>query len=724
MEEFQNIKLLRNETIGVGAYGKVCKAKCDDLICAAKIFHETLYDPREEQHTEPQKLHRMPSIRFKAECMHLHNLKHPNIVQYLGETTDTITGMKVLLMELMDGSLTNYLDNYPFDGPIPYHIQVNFCHDISRAISYLHSKHLVHRDLSSNNVLLISNIRAKVSDFGMVMIYGQDIRKTPYLSLTGCPGTDVYMPPGAARTSEAEYTEKIDCFSLGVVAIQIMTKQYPSPGKRHKIIKTLDLSDTHSVLVPVSEVERRQNHISLIAPNHPLLAIALDCLKDEDKNRPSAHELCQRIDGLKVHQIYLESQQLPPKSTSEMSPLNDKTHEEDELEKDEEVFVQARSEIHTSHGTVNKDDPIPRPRSTTELQPSKKIQSLQMVLKKKDEMIKIEQNNIEQLKQHITQVESENRKLLIVKQHYERRCLELERRLGMKSDFELNWNKEDKAPCLMKRGGDAVVSGNYVYIRHAGAKEVYEYNSTTKVWIRLPDCPFRSCSLAILKDLLTTVGGLPFTNQLFSLTGNSTSKPWMEVYPPMPSKRQWATTLSMDAILLVAGGVGEGDVVLSVVEILDAQTSQWSRAARLPEPFHRASATICHGHIYMLGATGEGKRHTKSVFTCHLNDLLHSTSSSLMVWSKIADLPVTKSTCVSLNHQLLAIGGKDADDKVSAAVHLYDSATKTWRVISHMSIARRSCFAAVLPDNKLMVVGGWVSTYIDSDSVEIATYTC
>ena len=716
--EFENIELLRNETIGVGAYGKVCKARCDDLICAAKIFHETLYDPKGEEQAEPQKLHRIPSLRFKAECMYLHNLKHPNIVQYLGETTDTVTGMKVLLMELMDGNLTNYLDNYPFDGSIPYHIQVNFCHDVSRAISYLHSKQLIHRDLSSNNVLLISNIRAKVSDFGMAMIYGQDVRKTPYLSLTGCPGTDVYMPPGAARESAAEYTEKIDCFSLGVMAIQIMTKEYPSPGQRHKKIKAMDLSDTRSVLVPVSEIERRQNHISLISPKHPLLAIALDCLKDDDDNRPSAHEICQRMEELKICQAYLESQELAPESTSEKYALKDKIRKQD---KAEEVFVQASSEI--SDDIVNEDDLGLRSRSTTEVQPRKRIQSLQMVLKKKDEMIKVEKNNVEKLKKHITQLESENNKLLLVKQHYERRCLELERRLGAKSDFELSWNEGDKAPCLMKRGSDAIVSGNCIYIRHAGAKEVYEYNSTTKVWIRLPDCPIRSCSLAMLKNLLTTVGGLPFTNQLFSLTDDGTSKVWTEVYPRMPSKRQWATTLSIDTILLVAGGVGEGDVVLSTVEILDAQTSQWSTAARLPEPFHRASATICRGQIYMLGATGEGKKHTKSVFTCYLNDLLHSTSSSSTVWSRIADLPVTKSTCVSLNHQLLAIGGKDADEKVSSAIHLYDLATKNWRVISHMSIARRSCFAAVVPESKLVVVGGWVSTYSDSDSVEIATCT-
>ena len=79
---------------------------------------------------------------------------------------------------------------------------------------------------------------------------------------------------------------------------------------------------------------------------------------------------------------------------------------------------------------------------------------------------------------------------------------------------------------------------------------------------RLPNCPIKSYSLAVLKNLLTTVGGLPFTNQLFSLTVSCTSKPWTEVYPPMPSKRQWTTTLSIDTILLVAGGVEE-DVLIT-----------------------------------------------------------------------------------------------------------------------------------------------------------------
>ena len=59
----------------------------------------------------------------------------------------------------------------------------------------------------------------------------------------------------------------------------------------------------------ISECERRQNHIGKIDPNHPLLAIALDCLKDKDVERPSAEELCRRIASLKQNDEYRNSEQ-------------------------------------------------------------------------------------------------------------------------------------------------------------------------------------------------------------------------------------------------------------------------------------------------------------------------------------------------------------------------------------------------------------------------------
>jgi serine/threonine protein kinase len=79
-------------------------------------------------------------------------------------------------MELMDDSLTHFLESSP--QPIPYHIQINVCHDVTLALSFLHSNGIVHRDLSSNNVLLRGNVLVKVTNFGMARLGDQNPRAT------------------------------------------------------------------------------------------------------------------------------------------------------------------------------------------------------------------------------------------------------------------------------------------------------------------------------------------------------------------------------------------------------------------------------------------------------------------------------------------------------------------------------------------------------------------
>ena len=206
---YQRVQLLKTEELGVGSYGAVCKAMCDDLLCAAKILHRTLF-----QFTAPGATSAMQ--KFEQECRLLRAIKHPHIVQYLGTYHDPESRLPVLLMELMDECLTQFLKRS--HKPIPYHTEVNFCHDIAQALSYLHSNGIVHRDLSSNNVLLIAGSRAKVTDFGMVKLYDVN-RSTAHLTpLTLCPGTMVYMSP-EALAEPPMYTDKLDSFSLGVLSI-------------------------------------------------------------------------------------------------------------------------------------------------------------------------------------------------------------------------------------------------------------------------------------------------------------------------------------------------------------------------------------------------------------------------------------------------------------------------------------------------------------------------
>ena len=95
-------------------------------------------------------------------------------------------------------------------------------------------------------------------------------------------------------------------------------------------------------------------------------------------------------------------------------------------------------------------------------------------------------------------------------------------------------------------------------------------------------------------------------------------------------------------------------------------------------------------------------------------------SSGPKVLHQLADTPVTLSTCASLHGQLLAVGGESSDGKETTAIHMYNTTTNSWEVISHMTTPRSQCLVAVLPHNQLIVVGGHMPNDV-TDSVEIAS---
>ena len=310
-------EIVTKEVLGVGSYGKVCKAKCGQLPCAAKLLHDTMFDT-----TDPG-IHKFVE-RFEQECQFLKAIKHPNIVQFLGTFSDPLSGRLTLLMELMDESLTKFL--LRSTHPLPYHTQLNICHDVALALAYLHSNDITHRDFSSNNVLLIGEgSRAKVTDFGMSKFEGMNPRMTP---LTMCPGTTAYMPPEALVTPP-RYSSKLDCFSHGVLTIQIVTRKFPNPGDATVTIRDARFP-TGRVVVFVPESDRRKKDIDLADPNHPLLPLALHCLKDDDMERPSADELCGRLATLKLDRLYTHSVEESREQSLSLQTLRQKLQEKDD----------------------------------------------------------------------------------------------------------------------------------------------------------------------------------------------------------------------------------------------------------------------------------------------------------------------------------------------------------------------------------------------------------
>ena len=94
------------------------------------------------------------------------------------------------------------------------------------------------------------------------------------------------------------YTKKIDCFSFGVNVVQTLTREFPKPENQ-----MMTVNDPHypqgALNLCVLEIEQQQNHIGQVDPNYPLLPIALDCLKDNDREYSSAQQLCERVAALK-----------------------------------------------------------------------------------------------------------------------------------------------------------------------------------------------------------------------------------------------------------------------------------------------------------------------------------------------------------------------------------------------------------------------------------------
>lgn len=294
---FRDVHLHREEQLGTGSYGMVCKATVGDLVCAAKILHMAFFQLNDLSPGTPSRM----MSQFHRECELLSGIRHPCIVQFLASYRDPETRLPVLLMELMDESLTKFLESCAeAQTPVLYHVQINICHDVAMALSFLHSHSIIHRDLSSNNILLIARSRAKVTDFGMSKLTEVNQRMTP---LTQCPGTMAYMSPEALRIPPT-YSEKLDVFSLGVLMVQIVTCKFPTPKDPKKTIRDARLG---VIEMPVPELERRRDDINEMSIDHPLKHMTLNCLADEAGERVTASHICRQLVILKKQKRYLDS---------------------------------------------------------------------------------------------------------------------------------------------------------------------------------------------------------------------------------------------------------------------------------------------------------------------------------------------------------------------------------------------------------------------------------
>ena len=666
---YHNIELCKSESLGSGSYGGVCKAKCDGLLCAAKIMHPTLFDLHDPGASSYLR-------KFREECHLLSLARHPNVVQYLHTFTDPDTRLPVLLMELCNESLTAFLEQSP--GQLSYHVEVKLCNDIALALVYLHSNGLIHRDLTGNNVLIIAGPRAKITDFGMSKLA---IFNPAMTGLTMCPGNVLYMSPEALDEAKS-YTDKLDVFSFGVIIIQIITRKFPSPTDRFRSIP--DPRRKKDVREVVPETERRKSHLQLIADTHALKPLIFQCLRKEDE-RPSAFDLNQTISKL-----------MKPSAkfmVSEACGLCKKY--EAQIRELEGIGSETREQLHKSERLVSEllRRLQQKERTISSLQPAYERQITQPKLHDTRCMSVIQQVPVTQ---HDKEVQKPTKML--------------KRREGK------------NAPEAMSLGA-AVVHGNTAYFRPENSHKVYSYKVAEEEWFQLPNNPMECCGLTIIDGTLTSVGGMnpnP-TNTLLSLCEEGGKKQWCDIFPPMPTARRSAACVTTQHILVVAGGYRAGRC-LDNVEIMNTNSKQWTTASSLPHKRLSLSATLCGDELYLAGGFKEYFLPSKIVFRCSLPDLLPPTTFASRIqrifprntWKKIGNLPVTRTTLASFGEDLLAIGGNDDSDIPTSNIYRYDSVTDSWIVTSWMKNKRSACLAATLSEAHLVVVGGYTGKTVNS----------
>ncbi|EQC29980.1 TKL/DRK protein kinase [Saprolegnia diclina VS20] len=201
---FKELKL--QKVIGKGAFGEVIKGTYHGTPVVVKRMVRQNIDPE--------------NVRMFAEEIQLMmNLRHPNIVQFIGASWNSYSNICFVTEFLDRGDLYSVLKNP--------RIQLSWHHplwgmtiDISRGMAYLHSMDppIIHRDLKSMNILVSSSFGAKISDFGLSREKAMD----DTMSVTGTP---LWLPPEMIRAER--YSEKADVYSFGIVLSELDTRRIP-----------------------------------------------------------------------------------------------------------------------------------------------------------------------------------------------------------------------------------------------------------------------------------------------------------------------------------------------------------------------------------------------------------------------------------------------------------------------------------------------------------------
>lgn len=266
--------------LGTGAFGRVVEVEVEGKLFAAKQYHPTIEDKKFFE-------------KFPRESVLLQLLNHPNIVSYRGIHLPRKGELPLFVMERLTTNLHEHLLDEQ-NPNLPICVKITILHDIAKGLTYLHTREpaVIHRDLTAKNILLNSRGVAKIADFGNSQIIYLSPDSAGLETMTGYPGTRVYLAPEALCTV-GHYNAKLDVFSFGHLALFTAIQLFPIE------LKTPTYYDHQGGLRARTEVDRRRRYIDIMHSNlghdHCLVALIERCLHNNPKERPSANRLVSEL---------------------------------------------------------------------------------------------------------------------------------------------------------------------------------------------------------------------------------------------------------------------------------------------------------------------------------------------------------------------------------------------------------------------------------------------
>ncbi|CAM9112939.1 unnamed protein product [Scytosiphon promiscuus] len=204
-----------------------------------------------------------------GELAMLRNYKHSHLVEFIGTAMAVERGADTVMvaMELCtNGALREALKL-----SISWPLKVRIASDMTDGLQYLHQHGIIHRDIKTPNVLIDSSWRAKLCDYNFA------IDETSSIKQDFCAGTAEFMSPEVLLSEE--YGLPSDVFSLGMIFVEMLTGQEPSPSFPERPPQTF-------FVVSEDEIEEQ------LLPDYPqsFSLLQSQCLFAEPAERPTAED--------------------------------------------------------------------------------------------------------------------------------------------------------------------------------------------------------------------------------------------------------------------------------------------------------------------------------------------------------------------------------------------------------------------------------------------------